>query len=223
MVRAFSRGTFGVGVVVLVLLSSLVIFTQAPIERVMGEAQKIFYYHVGSAWTMFLALTVTAGGGLAYLLRRSPQADALAGASAEIGFLYATIVLLTGSIWGRSAWNTWWNWEPRLTSMLVLWLIYAAYLVLRSSTSGEVRRRNASVFGIVAFVMSPIVYFSIHLWGSLLHPPTRTVRELDPTMFRTLGLGFLTMAAMYLYLLSLRSGLEFVASEVETWRRRLLD
>lgn len=220
--RKLSRETFGVGVVTLVFLSSLVIFTRAPLERVMGESQKIFYYHVGSAWTMFLALTVTAIGGLIYLLRRNPQADALAGASAEIGFLYATIVLLTGSIWGRSAWNTWWNWEPRLTSMLVLWLIYAAYLVLRSSTSGETRRRNASVFGMVAFVMSPIVYFSIHFWGSLLHPPTRTVRELDPVMLRTMGLGFLTMAALYLYLLSLRSTLEQAESEVETWRHRLL-
>jgi heme exporter protein C len=222
MSRELRRTLFGVVVMALVIYSSAVIFTRAPIERVMGEAQKIFYYHVGSAWTMFVALTITAVGGVAYLVRKSPRADAVAGASAELGFLYATIVLLTGSIWGRSAWNTWWNWEPRLTSMLVLWLIYAAYLVLRSSTSGEARRRNASVFGIVAFVMSPIVYFSINLWGSLLHPPTRTVRELDPAIFRVMGLGALTMLAMYLYLLSLRTGLENVETEVESLRRRVV-
>jgi len=222
MNRDVLRGVFGVLVIALVIYSSAVIFTRAPIERVMGEAQKIFYYHLGSAWTMFLALAVTAVGGVVYLVRRSPQADAIAGASAELGFTYATIVLLTGSIWGRSAWNTWWNWEPRLTSMLVLWLIYAAYLVLRSSTSGERRRRNASVFGIVAFVMAPIVYFSIHLWGSLLHPTTRTVRELDPAIFRVMLLGFFTMFVLYLYLLSLRTALEHIETEVDSLRGRLV-
>lgn len=221
MNRDLRRACAGIGVVALVICAIVAIFTRAPIERVMGEAQKIFYFHFGAAMTMFLALTITAIAGVVYLARRNPKADAIAGASAELGLLFATIVLVTGSIWGRSAWNTWWNWEPRLTSMLVLWLIYAAYLVLRSSTTGEARRRNASVFGIIASVMSPLVYFSINLWGSLLHPSTRTVRQLDPEIGRTMGLGVIAMLAVFLFLLPLRSGLEIAAAETESLRRRL--
>jgi len=218
MSKELRRALFGLVAIALVLYTSMLIFTRAPIEKQMGEAQKIFYYHVGSAWTMFLAFTITAVAGVVYLVRKSPKADAVAGASAELGFVFATIVLITGSLWGRSAWDTWWNWEPRLTSMLVLWLIYAAYLLFRSTMRGEPRRRNSSVFGILAFVMTPLVYFSIQLWGSLLHPKTPTVRNLDPAMLQVVGISGLAMLGVFLFLLMVRAGLENVETELDALR-----
>ena len=208
--------------ILLVFLSIVIIFAKLPIEREMREVQKIFYYHVGIAWTMFLAFLITAIGGVVYLARRNPKSDIVAGCSAELGFLYATLVLATGMLWARSAWNTWWNWEPRLTSTLVLWLIYAAYLLFRSSTRGERKRRFASVFGIVAFVMVPIVYFSINLWGSLLHPKTSTVRQLDPVMYWGMALGGFTMISVYLFVLFRRIELEEVAEELDRLKRDLM-
>ena len=207
----------------MVLIATVFVFTRAPIEREMREVQKIFYFHVGFAWTMFIAFLVTAVAGVFYLVKRRPRADAIAGASAEIGFVYASIVLATGMLWARSAWNTWWNWEPRLTSTLVLWLIYAAYLLFRASTRGDMRRRYSSVFGIIACVMVPIVYFSIHLWGSLLHPPTTTARSVAPMMMWGMLLGAVTMIAMYVYLLYLRADVEEMERAIDVARHDALD
>ena len=206
----------------LVLVAVVFVFTRAPIEREMREVQKIFYFHVGFAWMMFVAFLVTAIGGVAYLVKRRPRADAIAGASAEIGFLFSSIVLVTGMLWARSAWNTWWNWEPRLTSTLVLWLIYAAYLLFRASTHGQMRRTYSSIFGIIAFAMVPIVYFSIQLWGSLLHPPTTTARNIEPVMLWGMLLGAVTMAALYVFLLMLRADVEGMERIAELRREEAL-
>jgi heme exporter protein C len=216
--RAHARTAAALATVTIAVVSVAVIFTRTPIEKEMREAQKIFYFHVGSAWTMFVAFAVTAAAGVVYVLRPSPRADAVAGSSAEIGFVLATNVLLSGSLWARSAWNTWWNWEPRLTSMLVLWTIYAGYLLFRGTLRGETRRRHSSVLGIIAFVMVPVVWFSIRLWGSLLHPPTGTAWRQDPLMLRAMVLGGVTMLGVYVVFLSLRSPLERMRAEIEELR-----
>ncbi len=206
----------------LVLVGATFVFVVAPIEVQMREIQKIFYFHVGAAWSMFVAFTVTAVFGIVYLVRRNPRADAIAGASAAVGWIYAAIVLLTGMLWARSAWNTWWNWEPRLTSMLVLWLMYAGYLLFRSTTSGDARRTYSSVFGIFAFVMVPIVYFSIKIWGSVLHPTTKTKWALDNRMYYGMVLGTLAMSAAYVLLTRLRADVEIAEQEVAALRQEQL-
>ena len=192
-----------------------VVFIFLPIEAEMLEAQKIFYFHVSFAFTMFLACIVTAVAGGYYLARRCALADAVAGASAEAAFLFASIVLLTGMCWARSSWNVWWNWgEPRLTSMLAMWAIYGGYLLFRTNARGEARRRLSSVYGIAACVMVPIVYYSIKLWGSVLHPPTGTIWNIERSMLVGLLISFAAVLCMYAALTALRA-------QIETAERRL--
>ena len=202
----------------LILAALTAVFAFAPIETELRESQKIFYFHVSFAFVMFIACAVTAVGGGIYLFKRCPLADAVSAASAEAAFLFASIVLLTGMCWARSAWNVWWNWEPRLTSMLAMWTIYAGYLLFRANARGEAKRRFSSVYGIAAFVMVPIVYYSIHLWGSLLHPPTGTARSIDEAMRPAFRMSFAAVLLLYVTLTALRSTMETAERQLESLR-----
>ncbi len=142
----------------------------APTEKTMGAVQRIFYFHLPIAWNSFLAFLIVFIGSVIYLVKRSMKWDIVAGAAAEIGVLFSTLVLITGSIWARRAWNAWWVWEPRLTTMLVMWLIYLGYLMARGAIEGDERRaRVSAVMGIVGFLNVPIVFMSIHWWRTM-HP-----------------------------------------------------
>jgi heme exporter protein C len=161
----------------------------APTERVMGEVQRLFYFHVGAAWSAFLAFLLVFVGGLLYLIRRNPIWDLMAVSAAEVGVVLTTVVLITGPIWARPIWNTWWPWgDPRVTTTLVLWLIYVAYLILRASLpEGEKRSRLCAVFGVIGFLDVPIVWMSIRWWRTI-HPVviTRTGASLAPPMVHAL-------------------------------------
>src|SRR5574340_1848585 len=110
----------------------------APTEQTMGDVQRIFYYHVPSAWTAFVLFFINLVASIVYLVRRKPAADMVALVTAEVGVVFCTIVLVTGPLWARPVWGIWWTWDMRLTSTLVLWLIYVSYLVLRRfSSSGQ--------------------------------------------------------------------------------------
>src|SRR5437588_11082964 len=133
----------------------------APTEQTMGEVQRIFYYHVSSAWTAFLLFTINFIASVIYLIRRSPVADAVAVVTAEVGVVFCTVVLVTGPIWARPVWGIWWTWDVRLTSTLVLWLIYVSYLMLqRFWTSGQTPLL-AAVLAVFGALDIPLVYFSI--------------------------------------------------------------
>src|SRR5208337_3667902 len=133
----------------------------APTEQTMGDVQRIFYYHVPSAWAAFCLFFVNLVASIWYMVRRSPKADALALAAAEVGVVFCTIVLVTGPLWARPVWGIWWTWDLRLTLTLVLWLIYVAYLILRKfSTSGQTPV-IAAVLAIFGALDVPLVYFSI--------------------------------------------------------------
>ncbi|NSL50231.1 cytochrome c biogenesis protein [Calidifontibacillus erzurumensis] len=147
------------------------IFVWSPVERMMGIVQKIFYFHVASAWNAFLAFAVVFVCSLLFLIKRKRIYDIVAGISAEIGVVFTLIVLTTGPIWGRSAWNTWWTWEPRLTTTLILFFIYLAYILIRHMDGAwDKKARLAAVFGIIGFIDVPIVFMAIRWWNSKLHP-----------------------------------------------------
>lgn len=144
-----------------------------PDGRPLGAAFRIFYMHVPAAWIAFLAFFVSFVASAGYLITRKNRCDTLAVSSAEVGWVFSTIVITTGPIWAKAAWGTYWTWEPRLTSFLVLWLMYLGYLVLRGSMDpGDRRARYCAMLGILAFLDIPIVFLSIKLWGAIGHPPS---------------------------------------------------
>ncbi len=155
------------------------IFFYAPLERSMGIIQKIFYFHLSLAATAFLSFFVACISGIMYLLRRQRIWDARLAASVEIGVVLTTLVLISGSLWGRPIWNTWWTWDPRLTTSLILWFIFASCLILRSAVDEEGKRASYSaVMAIIGFVDVPIVFLSARLW-----------RSIHPTVIRSEGIG----------------------------------
>ena len=141
----------------------------APTEQTMGEVQRIFYYHVPSAVTAFTLFLINFVVSIIYLARRSPRVDALAVSTAEVGVVFCTVVLVTGPLWARPVWGIWWTWDARLTSTLLLWLIYVSYLILRRySTSGQTPV-IAAVLAIFGFLDVPFVYMANRLFRTQ-HP-----------------------------------------------------
>lgn len=170
---------------ILIFLSIYLIFGYAEVERTMLEVQKIFFFHVSAAMTLYLAFGVNFLFSLLYLIKRNPDYDLRAAAAAEIGLVFCTIVLLSGPIWAKYAWNTWWNWEARLTSTLVLWLMYISYFILRSALLDDKRRIFSAVLGIIAFLDVPIVHFATKLWEEKAHPKRGAKVDVEPTILHT--------------------------------------
>ena len=181
----------------------------APREATMGDVQRIFYFHVPSAWIGFLAFFVVFVSSTLFLVQRDPKWDALARSSAEIGVVFTTLVLLTGPLWAKAAWGTYWVWDARLTTTLVLWLIYLGYLMLRSAADDTRRARLAAVIGIVGFLDVPVVYLSVTWWRTL--HPTLLIGDsgsLAPEMVQTLMVALLSFSLLYIWLLLVRVQLE---------------
>jgi heme exporter protein C len=220
--RRFQRALLG-ATLAAGLLALYMAFVYAPKEATMGDVQRIFYFHVGAAWTALLAFFVVLVGGLAYLRTRDRRWDALALSSAEIGVVFTTITLATGSIWAKPAWGAWWTWDPRVTTTTVLWLIYISYLILRSTIDEPERRaRFAAVVGIVGFVDVPIVFLSIRLWRTI-HPVLVKSEGFDmaPEMVHALIAALLAYTLLYAYLLLVRTSLERRRLEVEAAKRAI--
>jgi heme exporter protein C len=175
-----------------------------PSDRVQGISQRIFYIHVPMAWDAFLAFFIVFIGGIMYLVRRSPGWDQLARAAAEIGLVFTSLVLITGSLWGKPIWGTWWSWDARMTSTLILWFIYLGYFMLRSYVSDRERAaRYAAVLGIIGFVDVPIVYMSVNWWRTL-HPQAvvnLSGAAMPASMLTTLMVSLLAFTILLGYLL----------------------
>ncbi len=160
----------GLGTLILLTLSGYALFFKAGPILGEGDAGRIVYFHVPMAWDAFLAFFVVFGASIAYLRTGNPRWDQLGRASAEVGVIFTTLVLITGSIWAYPIWGTWWSWDPKLTTTLILWFMYLAYLMVRSYAEEPRGPRFAAVVGIIAFFDVPIVYMSA-TWWKALHPP----------------------------------------------------
>lgn len=187
-------------------------------ENSMGELVRIMYVHVPVAVACYLAFFVTAAASVMYLVRRTEGWDTLAAASAEVGVVFTVLTLATGSVWGHIAWGTWWEWDPRLTSTLLMLVVYVGYLALRRAVIDPVvRAKRAAVVGLVAFANVPIVHYSVDWWRGLHQPAT--ISRLDPTIdglkLFALMFGMLVAVAVYGWLMIHRFRVQFAENRLE--------
>jgi len=206
---------------VAVLTALGMVFLYAPREATMGDVQRIFYFHVSSAWVGFFAFFVTFLAGILYLIRGERQWDILALSSVEVGLTFITMAVITGSLWARPVWGTYWTWEPRLTISAVQLLIYIAYGMLRRAVEGPERQaRFAAIYGIVAFVTVPLSWFAIRWWRTI-HPDILTgggEMTLTPRMVQTLLVSLAAFTLLYVTLLRQRIRLERFADALAALR-----
>ena len=156
--------------IVLVPAALILILFFTPVEAVMGPVQKVFYFHVSAAWAGMLSFIIAAAAGAGYLIRRDLKWDQLSLSAIEVGVVFGLIAILSGMIWARPIWNTWWVWDPRLTTTAIMELIYLAYFILRSGlATPEARARLGAVYAIVSVITVPLTFFSIRLFRTI-HP-----------------------------------------------------
>ncbi len=208
-IKGFSRWAFLGGTFFLLLVSMYMAFIWSPPERILGESSRILYIHVPVAWITYLSFTVSLGASILYLIKRDGRFDVMAEVGVALGLIYGALTLTVGSIWANIAWGTYWNWDPRETTTLILWLAYAGYFMLRSSIGNPDRKASLSaVYNILAFSTIPLSYMSIILWQTL-HPQIVSHEgiSLAPPMKLTLmvSLAAFTMLYIYLFFLSYRA------------------
>ena len=187
------------------MVSIWMIFLYAPTDAVEGQPQRIFYFHVPMAIVGMLAFGIVALGGIIFLWKKDERWDWAARAAAELGTIFITFTLITGSIWGRPIWGTWWTWDARLTTTLILWFIYVGYLMLRSymgRTSGSARA--GAVLAIIGVIDVPIIYESVNWWRTL--HPTQVIAlgespQLPPAMLYTFIVSFVTFTLLFSFLM----------------------
>ncbi len=217
------RLLLGILLAVCIVTSIIFVFIIAPEEVTMGTVQKIFYFHVASAWVGFLAFFVVFMGSIGYLMKRSKKWDTLAHTSAGIGVLFTTLCLLSGSLWAKPAWGIWWSWDARLASTLVLWFIYIAYLIIRFETRATERGATfGAVLGIIGFIDIPIVFMSVKWWRTV-HCDLVVMQRggLTPLMLLTLIVSVITFTVLYAFLMSLRFELEIAKQEINALREHM--
>ena len=185
----------------------------APYESTMGLVQKIFYFHAACGMALFLAAFVSGIGSAAFLFTRQPKWDRLAVAGAELTVIIGLIVLVTGPLWARKAWGVWWQWDARLTSTLVMWMIFNAYLLLRRY-GGPGSERLAAAVALFGMANVPFVYLSVSWWRTI-HPKTTVVTTLEPEMARPFLVCSLAFVSLCLLMLMTRVQLEDRRAELD--------
>lgn len=191
---------------VVLFAAAPVMVARAPYESTMGLIQKIFYFHVPSAMVMFLSAFVCGIASAIFLFGKRRTADQLAAAAGELTVVFGLIVLVTGPIWARKAWGVWWQWDARLTSSLVLWMIFVSYLLLRRF-GGYGSEKLAAGIALFGMANVPFVYWSVNVWRTL-HPKTTVVPSLGPGMRDAFWWCIVAFLTLYLVLLAVRTRLE---------------
>jgi heme exporter protein C len=194
-----ARAALWAAAFILLAASLAAVVARAPVEAQMGVVQKIIYIHVPSAIATLVAFGLTFAASIAYLATRGWIWDAVAASACEVGMVFATIVLVSGPLWARSAWNTWWTWEPRLTTFLIMWILYGGYHVVRASVGEGSKRTISAVLGIILFVNLPIVWKSVEWWRGSLHPRSVTMTgEMRQILLLSMAAWLVFFAAAFL-------------------------
>ncbi len=206
------------------------VFFYAPREIVMGEVQRVFYFHVAAGWVGMLSFIVAAVAGVFYLVTSKRGWDIAGLASVEIGIAFIFINLVTGAIWARPIWNTWWTWDPRLTTATIMELIYAAYLMLRSGIEDPDRRaRFGAVYAIIGVLSVPLTYFSARIFRTIHpvvigsgDPSAQGTFDMTPRMLQTFLFSLLAFTFVFFDLLWHRIRLGWLADKVEQLRLKTM-
>ncbi len=216
--------------VLLMLVATYMVFFYAPMEAVMGNVQRVFYFHVAAGWVGMLGFLVAAIAGIVYLATARPKWDIVGLSAVEIGMVFAFINVVTGAIWARPIWNTWWTWDPRLTTATIMLLIYAAYLMLRSGIDDPNRRaRFGAVYAIIGFISVPLTFFSARLFRTI-HPvvigtnqPGSTgAFDMTPLMLQTFLFSLFVFSVLFADLLWHRIRLGELANKVEQLKLKVM-
>ena len=209
----------------MMVCSLYAIFMFAPMEETMGNVQRIFYFHVPSAWIAALAFAVVFAASIVFLAKKDLFWDRLAYVSAEIGIIFCSMVLITGPLWAKPVWGVYWPWDARITSFLILWLIFIGYLMLREYTTDAFKRASLSaVVGIIGFLNVPIVYFSIRLWRTLHPQPVIGGGQgsgLHPDMKFAFFLALASFTALFFMILQLRIRLAESEDAMQALRKKI--
>jgi heme exporter protein C len=209
---ASPRGLTALAVLtVLLMLAALyAIFVRAPVELQMGIVQKIFYFHVPSAYSMYVGWGLCVLGSLMYLVKRSEAWEDVAVAGGEVGAVFWAIVMVTGPLWARKSWGTFWTFDPRLTTFLLVGMIFIAYLLLRNlGTTGEAERRFAAGLAVLGGALMPVIHYSVQLWRGQ-HPTVITAKGggLHPDMVTALLISLCAFTALNALLIWVRARAE---------------
>jgi heme exporter protein C len=217
--------------VVMLIIATGMVFFYAPLEAVMGQVQRVFYFHVAAGWVGMLGFLVATIAGVAYLRSAKRKWD-IAGLSAvEIGMVFALINVITGSIWARPIWNTWWTWDPRLTTATIMLLIYAAYFMLRAGLEDPDRRaRFGAVYAIIGFLSVPLTFFSARLFRTIHpvviganQPGAEGTFDMTPMMQQTFMFSLLTFSFIFVSLLWHRIRIGRLADKVEQMKLKTME
>lgn len=215
--------------VVMLIAATTMVFFYAPTEKVMGLVQKVFYFHVASAWVGMLSFIAAAVAGIGYLRTNDLRWDVASLAAVELGMVYMIIGIITGSIWARPIWNTWWTWDPRLTTTTIMVLVYAAYMMLRQGIDEPERRaRFGAVYVIVGALSVPLTFFSIRYFRTIhpviigdSDPGAAGAFDMTPLMLQTFMFSLLTYSIIFISLYWHRIRLGNLAAKVEQLKLRL--
>ncbi|NIM93258.1 MAG: cytochrome C assembly protein [Anaerolineales bacterium] len=211
-------------------VSLYLVFIYAPREAVMGDVQRVFYYHVAAGWVGALAFLVAAIAGVLYLIRKERRWDQVALSSIEVGIVFTFINIVSGSIWARPIWNTWWTWDPRLVTATIMELIYLAYMLLRQGIEDPDRRaRFGAVYAILGFISVPITFASIRIFRTIHpvvigsgDPGAEGTFDMDAQMRVAFFFSLITFTFIYATLFWYRLRLQRLADKVEELKLKVL-
>ena len=226
--RGFTRDALLIASALMMALTLYLVYFWAPTEQNLGVSQRIFYFHVPLGWIGMVSIIVVAIASLMHLFTGRQRWDDLAYSTAELGVIYASLILVTGAIWGKPVWGVWWTWDPKLTTTLVLWFIYVAYLMIRAyGPLGSQGRRFASVIALIGAIDAPIIYMA-SIWWRTAHPALNIGPAADEAeaigssrIYITLLVSVIAFTVMYVALLIERYALRKSESDLDELHQRM--